>query len=146
MEQSRKLLKLNSIVVLIFAAVSVLKLVIGFCFGEFDAAGLPEGSTENLVLIAKFVFAGISVLFLAPQFYVGIKGLLIAKNPKPAKAHIIWANILFVIAFLGVVLPILEMTSKGGSSDEISALLMTLVEVLVYYDFIKSAKDVAAKI
>ena len=53
MEQSRKQLKLTSIVVLVLAGFSMLQIVGELLFGELSNPAIPEGAPDNILLITK---------------------------------------------------------------------------------------------
>ena len=93
MEQSRKYLKWSSVAVLSLVGVYILELISELLWGEINSAVIPEGASENILLITKIFIVAVSVLLLLPQIYVGIKGLIIAKKPTRTKAHIVWAVI-----------------------------------------------------
>ena len=143
MEQSRKNLKILSIVMVVFAVLTLLSLVTELIFGNFNDAVIPEGSPDNILLITKIFVAVISFAFLLPQIYVGIKGLKMAKNPDSSKGHIIWATILLVISVIGLVSPIVSIIKLEAIFENISTIITILVDVVIYYLFIKYAKIVA---
>lgn len=145
MTESRKQLKISSIVVLIFAGLAILKSVFELLFIELDTAGMPEGTTETALLITKIVVAALFVLVSIPQIYVGFKGLAIAKNPASYKgrAHIVWAIILMVVAALSIISPVIEIVNKVSVYDNVRLVLGSLVEVFVFIEYIKYAKEVS---
>ena len=118
-------------------------LVTELIFGNFNDAVIPEGSPDNILLITKIFVAVISFAFLLPQIYVGIKGLKMAKNPDSSKGHIIWATILLVISVIGLVSPIVSIIKLEAIFENISTIITILVDVVIYYLFIKYAKIVA---
>ena len=143
MEQAKKQLHTAAFVVLLFAGLSLLQVIGELLFGELNTAQIPEGSPDNILLITKMILLGVSLVALLPKFYVGIKGLRIAKNPTPTKSHIIWATIIFVFSLLCLVDPTVALVKRGGVYENLSALGSILLEVLVYHDYIKCAKKVA---
>ena len=149
MELTRKRLKLSSIVVLVFAGVHLIQIISELMFGEINNAIIPEGAPDNILLITKIILLSVSILLLLPQIYIGIKGIKIAKNPTAAKGHIVWAIILFVFAVLGLVEPIVNIINRGGLYDNGTTIFSFLLEVMVYFDYIKYAiavsKDFSAK-
>ena len=98
MEQTQKSLKLSSIFVLLFAGLSMVEIVAELLFGEINSVVIPEGAPENILMITKIILLAVSLLFLLPQLYIGIKGLKIAKCPDSSKGHIIWAAILLTFS------------------------------------------------
>ena len=136
MEQTRKYLKLSSIVVLVFAGFSMLEIVGEVLFGGLDKAVLPEGSPENIVLITKIFLLSFSLLLMLPNIYIGIKGLRVAKKPNSSKSHIVWAIILFVVSFLCLIDPIVGFINNGFKFKNISSFCSILVEVVVFFEYI----------
>ena len=53
MEQTRKKLKLSSIVVLVFAGFSLLQVVCELLFGEISNSIIPEGVPDSILLITN---------------------------------------------------------------------------------------------
>lgn len=146
MEQSRKHLKITSVVVLIFATLTLLNLAANIWLGgDFNNSVIPDGAPENILQITKVFLLTFSGLLLLPQIYVGMKGLCIAKNPVSSKGHIVWATILFVLTALSLLSPIVGIVKQEAVSENISTLLGILVELAVYFDYIKYAKLVSKK-
>ena len=139
----KKHLRSSSIIVLIFAAVSFLNIISQLIWGDFDNVPIPDGSPENILLISKIVIAVISLIILAPQIYIGLKGLKMAKKPDASKAHINWAMVLFVLSILALVSPIMNIISGQNISDNVFEFLSLLVEVFIFFDYIKYAKAVS---
>ncbi len=143
MSQSRKHLKITSILVLILAGLSLLNIVVELCLGDLNNATIPDGSPENILLITKILLFSVSFLLLLPQFYVGVKGLHVAKKPDASKGHIVWAIILLVLAVLGMLSTCVSIFTQGNVRENVSSLLSTVVDVMVLLDFVKYAKAVA---
>jgi uncharacterized membrane protein YhaH (DUF805 family) len=143
MEKARKNLRISSIVILIFAGLSLINIVAQLIWGDFSNAPIPDGSSDNILLIAKTVLLGISLLLLIPDVYIGVKGLKAAKNPSSSKGHIVWATILFVLSIIALISPILGLFSGDSVRESISAILSCLVQILIYFEYIRDAKRVA---
>ena len=143
MENSTKRLKTSSILVLIWAGISLFKVVGEIFFGELNEADIPADAPSNILLITKIILVVVSFIILFPQIYIGIKGLKIAKNPKPAKAHIFWAIVLLVFSALSLISPAVEIVKQVAVVENISIFFVTLVEFLVIFDYVRNAKEVA---
>lgn len=144
MEQSKKNLKVMSILMLCLALVSLVLFTVDLIITDYNVAAI-EGATKG-VLIASVIITGIIGLLISlPQIYIGIKGIKVSKNPDSSKAHIVWATILFAIAVIGVFLYAYE-TFFGGDSVAVSSLELSnvVVDVFLYYFYIKYAKEVKA--
>lgn len=140
MEKARKNLRITSIVVLIFAGLSLINIVAQLIWGDFSNAPIPEGSSDSVLFIAKIVLFGISLLLLIPDVYIGVKGLKVAKKPGSSKGHIVWAIILFVLSIIALISPIVSLFSAESIRESISAILSGLVQILIYFEYIKDAK------
>lgn len=142
MEQTRKHLKISSIVVLILAGLSMFQLVCELWLGEINNATIPEGAPDNILLITKIFLFSFALLLMIPNIYIGIKGLRIAKNPNPSKGHIVWAIILLVLASLSLFDPVIEFVSNGFKYESISSFFSIAFDVVIFLDYIKSAMAV----
>ena len=141
MEQSRKNLKISAFLVLLFALLDFVSVVVQICYFNFSQVPIPEGAPSNIVMITKIVLFVISVLILAPQVFVGIRGLQFANKPKAKKCHIVWAKVLFVVLIVVLVSQVASIINQANGNT-ISAALTTLVEVIIYFDYIRYATEV----
>lgn len=141
MEQSRKHLKISSIVVLIFVGVSILNLLSGFI--DLNGATIPEDAPENILAITKTILSVIAAVLLLPQIYIGFKGLKMASNPDSSKSHIVVAAILLGVTILTAISPITALVQKVEVFENVRYLLSLAVEAMVFFDYIKYAKIVA---
>ena len=141
MEQAKKHLKISSMLVLLFVGISLLEIATELMFGDINSAPIPDGAPDNILLITKTFVMVVALVLMLPKIYVGIKGLKIAKYPNASKTHIIWAVIIFVLTLLGLVEPAMAILKQD--SVNISALFGVLLELAIYYDYIKYAKLVA---
>ena len=143
MENYRKHLRDMSIIVLVFSlitcAINILSLLKGF-----NADNLPEGATPGLVLATQIVMGVLSIVFLLPELYIGVKGIKIAKNPDSSKAHIVWAIILAVFAGVHTISCISGLTDGGNFVDGLINLLGAALDVAIYVLYVFCAKKVRA--
>ena len=139
MEQTRKYLKVSSIVVLVLAGFSMLQVVSELLFGELSTAVIPEGAPDNILLITRLVLFSFALLLMLPGIYIGIKGLRIAKKPNSSKGHIVWGIILLVLASLSLISPVVTFINNGFKYDNISEFLSIAVEVTVFFEYVKYA-------
>ena len=143
MEQKRKNLKVVSAIVLVFTGLTFLRTAVGYLFTDQGIAILPDGSSVILQLIVRLIMVAVTLVFMLPQIYVGVKGLRIAKNPAPAKAHVVWAWILLVIAILGLIEPVTAVLQPGGLAGNVVALIIGLLSIVIYFAYIRCARAVA---
>ena len=140
MEQTRKNLKTTSILVLLFAVLDLVRVIVSLIFDGFGSA---EGATDGAVLVANIRVLSVTGICLIPQVYIGLKGIKVANAPDSSKAHIIWAMILFVITVLSLISPIIGLIKKDAGSDNVGTLLALLLEGVIYFEYVKYARDIA---
>ena len=140
MENTRKELKLTSIVILVFAALSLVSVITSIIFGDFSSlADTPDG----VLLASKIIVVVIAALILLPQVYVGVKGIKIAKAPVSTKAHIVWAAILLVISVISVIMFVADLFKAGNTAQEVGDLCNAVVEGVLFFEYIRLAKAIA---
>ena len=144
MEQARKNLKTSSIIVLALAGLSLLNLIFGIFFGdlntELNNATIPDGSPDNVILIAKIFVLVVSILMLLPQLYVGLKGLKMAKKPDSSRGHIGWGIILVVFTAMGLLSPLSAfLQGDGDAFANVAEFMSIAVDVVVLFEFVKYA-------
>ena len=120
-----------------------MNIITELAFGEINSTPIPAGSPDNILQITKMILLVFSLAILLPKFYVGIKGLGIAKNPNPSKKHITWAMLILVFEAIGFIDPILGFLNQGNMTENFFALADVLLEVIIIYEYIKYAKAVA---
>ena len=143
MDQKRKHLKAVSVILLAFTGLTFLRTAAEYLFADQGIAILPDGSSVILQLIVRLIMVAIALVFVLPQIYMGVKGLRIAKNPAPAKAHVVWAWILLVLAILGLIEPITAALQPGGLAGNVGALIQGLLSIVIYFAYIRCARAVA---
>ena len=143
MEQATKQLKTASYFVLLFAGLSLVNIVSALAFGDINSAAIPEGAPDNILQITKVILLAVTAIILLPKVYVGVKGLQIAKNPVASKRHITVA--MFILAFEAIagIDPILSIVKQGFTMDQFMTVADVLLEVIIIFEYIKYAKDVA---
>ena len=139
MKQACKHLKVSSYLVLILAAMNVLQLLAELFYGDLNAVELPAGSPENILLITRIILLAVSLLLMLPRIHVGVKGLKVAEHPDDSKGHIVWAIIIFVLALVDLMEPVVGLVKQEDIGNNVGGLLSILLEVLVYFDYIKYA-------
>lgn len=146
MEQSKKNLKTYSLLVLLFAALSLVRMIVALIAGDLDisTANLPEGTSVELVKAMALIIWALGLVFLFPDVYVGFKGIKEANEPSDSRGHIIWAIILLVISALSAISDIGNLLSGGNIGMDIVALIDSAVSIIVYVLFIKYANEVRA--
>jgi hypothetical protein len=103
MEKIRKNIRELSVVMLLLAAFSFIRLIVDVMFTDFSSANLPDGVTASVVFVVKVVMCAVGLILLLPQIYVGVKGVKVSKNSKVSTAAIVWDIILAVISVLAAV-------------------------------------------
>ena len=143
MEKAKKHLKISSLVVLVFVAMSLMEIAAEIFLGDLGSAQIPAGAPDNILQITRTILLVFSVLLLLPKLYVGIKGLRIAKKPNDSKGHIILAIIIFAFSALCLIEPVMNVIKQGSIQDNASAIFGVLLELAIYYDYIMYARAVA---
>ena len=143
MEQLKKHLKISSIVVLFFTLGTVFNILAGFI--ELNTLSVPEGAPVNTLMITRIILMVVSAILILPQFYIGFKGLKIAKKPNSSKSHIVVAIILFIFTLLSLLCSSFTLI-EGMSNEGIGTLLGIAIEASVYFDYIMAARAVAKEI
>ena len=146
METPRKRLKTVSIFVLLYTICTLIELAVQAFFGELSKVPIPAGSPENILLITQIILVSVAFLLLLPAFYVGIKGLKMAENPDSSRAHIVWAVIILIFAIIDLAGVIINIVSAGSVVPFISDLGCITLNVILYIEYIKYAKEVADEI
>lgn len=151
MEQTRKQLKIYSVIVLALAGLSLLNILFGLFFSEFSEvlknAAIPEGAPDNIFLITQIFVLVISFLLLLPQAYIGIKGLKMAKTPNSSKGHIVWGIILIAFTAGGLISPFLALIQGNGEAfGNIAELCSIAVDVFILFEYVKYAMAVRNEI
>lgn len=143
MTKSRTQLKIASIIVLIFTALSLFNIVAGLVFGELPKAEIPDDAPENLLLITQIFVLVITAIMLIPQVYVGVKGIKVANKPTSSKAHIIWAIILLAFAVGALATPISAIVTMEDVVSNVFSIISIAAEIVVFLIYIKSATAVS---
>ena len=138
MDKSRKNLLTFSLFIIGFAVMAVVSIGLELYFG-FNNAAAPEGASDNILDITKaFVFA-VSLIMLLPQFYVGIKGIRVSKNPDSSKGHIVWGIILFIITLVAAVSSIIELVAQDPMQRDYTIIFDPIFEAIIYFAFLVNA-------
>ena len=140
MEQ-RKNLKIASILVLVYAAWSLIKMVIDLIITDFSSIDASEG----VLLASKIIVVALTVVLLLPELFIGLKGLKIAKDPTSytGKAHIVWAIVLLVLALLAWISPIAGLIKQEAVGSNLTTLGTVACETAILALYVSFAKKVA---
>ena len=140
MEQSRKTLKIMSIVILVLAAITLFSTAFELLFGDtFTNVEIPEGSPENIVPITKIFLAVITVIMLIPRVYLGVKGIKVANSPNSSKGHIVWGVILLVLSVFSIASPVSNIINSGVAVSEIISIAGTVLDIVIFAIYVKAA-------
>lgn len=144
MGSPKKILKIYSFVILGLAVLTLTGIILELRSVEVNNAILPDGAPEIVLDIAKGVIVVISLVFLLPQLYLGIKGLCVAENPDSSRGHIFCSMVLFVLDLLALVAPIISIVTQDGDPSGVNfrSIVGTLASATVYYEYHKYAKKV----
>ena len=144
MTKERKTLKEFSILILVLAAISLVRLVLDACMVGFDAASLEiEGASETLIKVSLIITFVLALLLLIPDVYVGIMGIKEANNPTGAKAYIVIALIITILYAIASVSSIVDIC-KGFNFSKLAELSNEVLNAAIFFLFYIQAKKVSA--
>lgn len=145
MEKRRNSLKILSIVILIFVAISLGRIITDACVNGFGNVGeVPEGVSETVAQVIVVIVWSLGIVFLLPQVYLGVKGIMVSKGQSEGRAHIIWAIILTVFSTFSVISGIVGLT-KGFTTDKLLTLLDVSVNVILFGAYYITARKIATE-
>ena len=146
MEKARKNIKVTAIFIMVLALLKVIASIVNFATKgvEIPESMITPELTRDAVYAIMVVAWVVTLILHLPSFYVGFKGLKVAKNPDNSKAHIIWATILLVFAVISVLSQVGELSK---ATDMLDAILKIVDEVCIgvlYVFYILEAKKIRA--
>ena len=143
MIKERKTLKEYSIVIVVFAALSFVRIIIDAITHGFGSQALNvEGVPENVAQIVAIIIFVMALLLLLPDVYVGVKGMKESNNPTGPRAHIVWALILAILSLVGTVSSLWDMI-KESDFDKLLLVLDLAVDVVLFFAYYLVAKKIA---
>lgn len=142
MENAKKQLKSLSYFIFIFAALSVVRAVVGVLTIEITADMIPKGLTEEIVKVATIVVYVCTLVIIIPQLYIGVKGVKLANGGEGSKAQIIWAKVLLVLSVIALISTVSTLTGGQDIFDNVLALIIAVCDVAIYYLYGKYAKQI----
>lgn len=141
MDKNRKRLKEYSILILILAAISLVRMVVEVLVYGFTMPALDDIDKKVMKIVAIIVFV-ITLLLLLPNVFVGVRGLKEAKNPTDKMGHIVWAIILAILAVLSTVSAVRDIT-KGFNFNKLLDVLDEALDAVVFFAYYITAKKVS---
>ena len=141
MKETKRNLKVLSIVILAMAVYSLIRVVLSVFTMDFDTSNLPDGATASIVLAGQIAVCVISLILLLPQVFVGVKGIKVSNTPDSSKAHIVWAVILTVFSSIGVISPVLNLIQKTDIVGNLFEAADMAIDAVIYIVYIKCAKQ-----
>jgi type IV secretory pathway VirB2 component (pilin) len=142
MNNSKRNLKIVSIIILAMALVSLVWGIYGLVTLDTSAVEVPEGMTKEVVHVITMITGAFALLLILPRIYLGVVGLQGGKDGS--RAHIIVAIIFGVLSLVGLISAI---TSFNGAAlgKSLVGLIEAIIVTAVYALYIKFARDVAKK-
>ena len=140
-EQTKKNLRIISLCLVIFSIVSLALAAMDLITFWMDRDNY-SGTSDGVVLASIRIVGVMSLLMVAVQIYIGLKGMKVAKEPDSSKGHITWATVFLVLSIIALVSPVMEMIQTKAIVANVVTIIDCLVDVLLYYYFIKWAKEV----
>lgn len=143
MENSKKILKIMSIVLLALVGFSLATLIVEIAIGGFAVEEVPEGMSKGLVQGIVISVLVLSFLFLLPDLYIGYKGLVASKKPVKTRAHIVWAKVMMVLSIIALISSVADLFSSKDLWIDIITVVDVLASVAIYWVYIKHATIVS---
>ena len=149
--KNRKNLHDYSLLLVVLAALELINLV-AMAIGAVvngtlaDALSKVAPNIKGATEIVLMVFAALAVLLILAEAMIGFKGLKASRQPSAAKGYITAAKVFFVLSVLGTVSAVAGLFDKPVDMfDAIITLVNVVLDVVVYFLFIKAAKAVRAE-
>ena len=142
MKDAKKRLYLISILILAVTVYSFVSASLRIFLMKANMETLSDIITESNLLMVKIITFVFNLLVTLPFVYVGIKGIKFSKKPDLSKAHIVWATIFEVLIIIGIALTVFNMVKTGNIMSDLRALIDSVLEAIVFFVYIKSAKQV----
>jgi hypothetical protein len=142
MNNSKRNLKIVSIIILAMALVSLVWGIYGLVTLDTSAVEVPEGMTKEVVHVITMITGAFALLLILPRIYLGVVGLQGGK--EGSRAHIVVAIIFGVLSVGGLISAITSFNGAAVAKSVISVAESAIVTA-VYALYIKFAIDVAKK-
>ena len=144
MEKAKKNLKVTAICII---AVTLVKLITSIITFAINGVEVPENMitpeiTKDAAYAVMVISWALSLAFNLPSFYVGLKGLKVAKNPDNSKGHIVWAVILLVFAVIAALSCVSQLSSAKDMTTAVLETVSVVCSVVLYFIFVMEAKKV----
>ena len=138
MENARKNLKFISEIILIVLTFSFIRTILEVLLMKVNI----DNVTTQAMIVAKIMLCVIFAALYAPQVYIGVKGIKVAKTSDSSKAHIVWAVIFLVFAVLSIVSSVSGLIKAEDIAGNIFALVDAAIDIVLYVFYVKFAKQV----
>lgn len=140
MEKSRKTLKFLSEIILIFLTFSIIRTILEVFLVKINIDGVPNSA----IIVAKIILCVLYLVIFAPQIYVGVKGIKVSNKPDSSRAHITWAVIFIVFSVLATVSAVVDIINVVDVAENIFVLIDSVIDFVLYFFYVKAAKQVLA--
>jgi hypothetical protein len=128
-------------IILICLTFSFLRSILEVFLTKVDNDSVPT----QFLIIAKIMLCVIYAVLYLPQVYIGVKGIKVAKNPDSSKAHIVWAVIFIVFAVFAAISAVSGLIKAEDVTGNIFGLIDAVIDLGLYFFYVKFAKQVLAK-
>lgn len=146
MEKLKKSLKISSLCILLVTVSRLAFALMSYFKGNLEVTDdmIPEGFTREMATASVMIVWVIGLIALLPSFYLGFKGLKIAKNPDNSKAHIIWAMIMLIFSVISVLSSVGQLSSVKDLTMSILDLSEVVLCAMLYFLYYLEAKKIRA--
>ena len=141
MEKNRRELKTLSILILALAALSFIMAIVNVCIDGFPKVDIAYISPETAKIVSIITWV-LGLVIILPQVYVGVKVIKQANNPTGARAHIVWALILGILAAIATISSIVSI-AKAFTTSQLVDLINVAIDTLIFATYYFYARKVA---
>ena len=142
MNNSKRNLKIVSLIILAMAVFSLVWGIIGLTNVDISGMEIPEGLSPDVMKVITVIVGAFSLLLILPRIYIGIVGLRGGK--EDSRAHIIVAIIFGALSLVGLISAIASFNG-AALGKSLVGLIEAIIVTAVYALYIKFARDVAKK-
>ena len=142
MNNSKRNLKIVSLIILAMAVFSLAWGIYGLVTLDTSAVEVPEGMTREVMHVITMITGAFALLLILPRIYIGIVGLQGGK--EDSRAHIIVAIIFGALSLVGLISAIASFNG-AALGKSLVGLIEAIIVTAVYALYIKFARDVAKK-
>ena len=141
MNNSKRNLKIVSLIILAMAIFSLVWGIIGLTNVDISGMEIPEGLSPDVMKVITVIVGAFSLLLILPRIYIGIVGL--RGGNENSRAHIIVAIVFGILSVISLISAITALPGSANMVKGVISLVEAIIVTAVYALYIKFANDVA---